>query len=176
MGRPRKGPPTFGPITAADVIAFIETVCFVPEGKFVGQPLKLQEWQKDILRAIYDNPHGTRRAIISMGRKNAKSTLSACLLLAHLCGPPARSKPNSQLFSAAQSRDQAAIIFSLASKMARINPMLADTAKIHESARPTPPSGCRRPSSSTTSSAGCGGRGRRSTRRWRPRSARRKRH
>jgi hypothetical protein len=86
MGRPRKRPPPPGPVTAADVIAFIETVCFVPEGKFVGQPLKLEEWQKDILRAIYDNPHGTRRAIISMGRKNAKSTLSACLLLAHLCG------------------------------------------------------------------------------------------
>ena len=98
------------------MIAFIETVCFVPEGKFVGQPLKLQAWQKDILRAIYDNQAGTRRAIISMGRKNAKTTLSACLLLAHLCGPPARNRPNSELYSAAQSRDQAGIIFSLAAK------------------------------------------------------------
>ena len=78
-----------GPVSAADVIAFIETVCFVPEGKFVGQPLRLQPWQKDILRAIYDNPHGTRRAIITLGRKNAKTTLAACLLLAHLCGLPA---------------------------------------------------------------------------------------
>ena len=76
MGRPRKQPPPSGPVTAADVIEFIETVCFVPEGKFVGQPLRLQAWQKDILRAIYDNPHGTRRAIISMGRKNAKTTLA----------------------------------------------------------------------------------------------------
>ena len=105
------------------MIAFIETVCFVPEGKFVGQPLRLQDWQKDILRAIYDNPHGTRRAIISMGRKNAKTTLSACLLLAHLCGPPARNRPNSELYSAAQSRDQAAIIFTLATKMVRLNPL-----------------------------------------------------
>jgi hypothetical protein len=47
------------------------------------------------------------------------------LLLAHLCGPPARNKPNSQLFSAAQSRDEAAIIFSLAAKMVRMNPILA---------------------------------------------------
>jgi phage terminase large subunit-like protein len=135
MGRPRKPSPAFGPVAAADVVEFIETVCFIPEGKFVGRPLKLEEWQKDILQAIYDNPHGTRRAIISMGRKNAKSTLSACLLLAHLCGPPARNKPNSQLFSAAQSRDQAAIIFSLASKMVRINPLLASAVRIHESAR-----------------------------------------
>jgi phage terminase large subunit-like protein len=135
MGRPRKAPPRFGPVTAADVIAFIETVCFVPEGKFVGQPLKLQAWQKDILRLIYDNPFGTRRAIISTGRKNSKSTLSACLLLAHLCGPPARNKPNSQQFSAAQSRDQAAIIFSLASKMVRMKPLLTNTVRIHESAK-----------------------------------------
>ena len=125
MGRPRKSPPAFGPVTAADVIAFIETVCFIPEGKFVGQPLKLQAWQKDILRAIYDNPHGTRRAIISMGRKNAKTTLAACLLLAHLCGPPARNRPNSELYSAAQSRDQAGIIFSLAAKMVQLNAILA---------------------------------------------------
>ena len=135
MARPRKSPPTFGPVTAADVIEFIETVCFVPEGKFVGQPLRLQAWQKDILRAIYDNPAGTRRAIISMGRKNAKTTLSACLLLAHLCGPPARNRPNSELYSADKSRDQAAIIFSLATKMVRLNPLLAQTVRIQETAK-----------------------------------------
>jgi hypothetical protein len=42
MARSRKPRPPLGPFNAADVIAFIETVCFVPEGKFVGQPLKLQ--------------------------------------------------------------------------------------------------------------------------------------
>jgi phage terminase large subunit-like protein len=70
-----------------------------------------------------------------MGRKNAKTTLSACLLLAHLCGPPARNKPNSQLYSAAQSRDQAGIIFSLAAKMTRLNPALARAVTIQETAK-----------------------------------------
>jgi phage terminase large subunit-like protein len=135
MGRPRKQRPPPGPVTAADVIEFIETVCFVPEGKFVGQPLKLQDWQKDILHLIYDNLAGTRRAIVSMGRKNSKTTLSACLLLAHLCGPPARNKPNSELYSAAQSRDQAAIIFTLAVKMVRLNPLLTQTVRIQETAK-----------------------------------------
>ena len=65
MARPRKHlMSSGGSASAADVIAFIETVCFVPEGKLVGQPLRLQPWQRDILRAIYDNPAGTRRAII----------------------------------------------------------------------------------------------------------------
>jgi hypothetical protein len=80
-------------------------------------------------------PAGTRRAIVSMGRKNAKTTLSACLLLAHLCGPPARNRPNSELYSAAQSRDQAGIIFTIASKMVRLNSLLDQTVRIQETAK-----------------------------------------
>ena len=133
MARRRR--PSSDRVTAADVIAFIEQVCLVPEGKLVGQPLALQDWQRDFIRLIYDNPHGTRRAILSVGRKNSKTTLCACLLLAHLCGPPAQSKPNSQLFSAAQSRDQAGIIFNLAAKMVRLNPALARIVTVHETAK-----------------------------------------
>ena len=82
---------------------------------------------------IYDNPHGTRRAIISFGRKNAKTTLAAFLLLLHLSGPEARV--NSQLFSAAQSREQAAIIFSLAAKIVRLSPKLRDLIVIRDTAK-----------------------------------------
>jgi len=135
VAKRKPAPPSSDKVTGADIVAFIETVCFVPEGKFVGQPLKLQGWQKDLIHLIYDNPAGTRRAIISVGRKNAKTTLAACLLLAHLCGPPAQSRPNSQLFSAAQSREQAGIIFSLASKMVRLNPELARIVMIQETAK-----------------------------------------
>ncbi len=114
-------------------IAWCEKYLRLPEGKFVGQPLKMAPFMQDDFRAIYDNPAGTRRAIISRGRKNAKSTQSAMILLLHLCGPEA--KQNSQLFSAAQSREQASILFSLASKMCRMSPdlnavlIIRDTAK-----------------------------------------------
>jgi phage terminase large subunit-like protein len=131
----RKQDPDDDKVTGADIIAFIEEVCFIPEGKYVGKKFELFEWQKAEIRRIYDNPHGTRRAIISMGRKNAKTTLAACLLLAHLCGPPARTRPNSQLYSAAQSRDQAAIIFSLAAKMVRMNTTLLQAVTIQETAK-----------------------------------------
>ena len=131
----RNRKPANDKVTAADIIAFIEAVCFIPEGKHVGKKLELYDWQKAEIRRIYDNPYGTRRAIISMGRKNAKTTLAACLLLAHLCGPPARSRANSQLYSAAQSRDQAGIIFSLAAKMVRMNPELLRAVTIHETAK-----------------------------------------
>ena len=98
-------------------IVWIEKYCVVPEGQFHGRLIKLREWQKDNIRRLYDNPAGTRRAILSFGRKNGKTALAACLLLLHLCGPEAR--PNSQLFSTAQSRDQAAILYKLAAQIVR---------------------------------------------------------
>jgi phage terminase large subunit-like protein len=104
-------------------IRWIEQYCRVPEGRLVGQPVKLRSWQRDELRKIYDNPKGTRRAIVSFGRKNGKTALAAFLCLLHLCGPEA--KANSQLFSAAQSRDQAGILFSLAAKVVRLSPELS---------------------------------------------------
>jgi phage terminase large subunit-like protein len=61
-------------------------------------------------------------AIISFAKKNGKTSLAACLLLLHLCGPEARR--NTQLPSTAQSRDQAAVVFDLAAKMVRMSPDL----------------------------------------------------
>jgi len=117
----------------SEVIKWIENYCFIPEGKFAGQKVKLRTWQKKDVRKIYDNESGTRRAILSFGRKNAKTTLSAFLLLVHLVGPEA--KKNSQLYSAAQSRDQAAILFNLAAKIVRMSPGLNEYVGIRESAK-----------------------------------------
>src|SRR5262245_31482538 len=114
-------------------IAWIEAHLRVPEGAFVGQPMRLREWQREIIRGIYDGPVPLRRAIISFGRKNAKTTLSACLLLLHLAGPEARA--NAQLVSAAQSRDQAAVIFTLAAKMVRQSPELMPYVQIRDTAK-----------------------------------------
>lgn len=111
--------------------AWIEANCRVPEGKLVGQPVKLTPEQRDWLAKIYDTP--TRRFILSMGRKNAKTTFSAFLLLLHLCGPEA--KPNSQLFSAAQSREQASILFALAAKMVRMSPDLSAYVIVRDTAK-----------------------------------------
>lgn len=108
--------------------AWIEAHCMVPEGKGIGQPVRLRPFQRDILRGIYDTP--TRRAVISFGRKNGKTALSAFLLLLHLCGPEARQ--NSQLYSAAQSRDQAAILFDLAMKVVRQSPDLLAVIQVRD--------------------------------------------
>lgn len=114
-------------------IAWIERHCRIPEGRFVGCQVKLSPFQKTFLKDVYDNPHGTRRAIFSVGRKNAKTTLSAFLLLLHLVGPEA--KHNGQLYSDAQSRDQAGIIFELAAKCVRLSPTLNPHVQIRETAK-----------------------------------------
>ena len=113
---------------AARIIEFIERYCVTPEGTDVGKPLRLAEFQKQFIRDVYDNPAGTRRALLSVSRKNGKSGLVAGLLLAHLVGPEA--KQNAQIVSGAMSRDQAALVFSLACKMVQQSPKLAPLVRI----------------------------------------------
>ena len=113
---------------AEKIIAFIERYCVTPEGADVGKPLCLAEFQRQFIRDVYDNSASTRRAILSVARKNGKSGLIAGLLLAHLVGPEA--KQNSQLVSGAMSRDQAALVFNLAAKMVQLSPALSKIVRI----------------------------------------------
>lgn len=109
-------------------IRFIHTFCKVPEGEFVGQPLILEEFQQDFFRAIFDGKRKVRRAIWSMARKNAKTVTIACLVLVFLIGPEA--KLNSQIVSAAMSKDQAALVFEMACKIIAMSPELSANIKI----------------------------------------------
>jgi phage terminase large subunit-like protein len=61
------------PLTLAQkIILFIEKYLIIPEGDLVGQPVRLSQFQKDFLIDVFDNPHGTKKAIFSIARKNAK--------------------------------------------------------------------------------------------------------
>lgn len=115
------------------VIAFIERFCKAPEGEHVGKPIKLEAFQRNFIKAIYDNPEGTRRAILSLGRKNGKTALIAGILLAHICGPEAVL--NTQIVSGAMSRDQAAVVFSLACKMIQLSPEMLKITRIVPSSK-----------------------------------------
>ena len=111
---------------ARKVIRFIEKLT-VPSGNGQGQPFKLQEWQKKFIRDIYEPalPDGrrvVRRAILSMARKNGKTALIACIALAHLCGP--ERIPNGEIYSAANDRDQAGIIFKFSKQIVEAEPEL----------------------------------------------------
>lgn len=115
------------------VIAFIERYCLVPEGTLLGKPVKLLPFQRRFILAVYDNPAGTSRAYLSIARKNGKTGLIACLLLAHIVGPEAYQ--NGRIVSGARSRKQAAEVFNYASKMVMMSPELSKLARIVPSAK-----------------------------------------
>ena len=110
------------------VCDFITQLVLVPEGKLVGHPMKLMKFQRKFILDVYDNPKGTSRAYLSVGRKNGKSAIVAAILLAHIVGPEA--KTNSQIISGARSREQAALVFKLAEKMVRLSPILSKLIRI----------------------------------------------
>jgi phage terminase large subunit-like protein len=113
------------------VIRWIESECMVPEGKLVGKPVVLLESQKLFILSTFDNPKGTKRAILSIARKNGKTGLLAPLLLALMAGPAAQK--NAQLVSGAMSKEQAAILFQAMAKTIRLNPRLDQRFRIAES-------------------------------------------
>lgn len=105
---------------AGRVLAFIDKYILVPEGKLVGKRLILDQFQIDFIVDVYDNPHMTRQGILSIARKNGKSGLIACIVLAHTIGP--ERLLNSQIVSGAKSREQAGLVYSLAEKMLNLQP------------------------------------------------------
>lgn len=120
------------PVTRGQrVVAFIEQYCIVPEGDLLGQPMRLEPFQIDFILEVYDNPHGTHTAVLSIGRKNGKTGLIAGLLLAHICGPEAIE--NSQIVSGALAKAQAAIVFKLARKMVEANSILEQRVRVFPS-------------------------------------------
>lgn len=115
------------------VCAFIEKYCLAPEGEHIGKPILLQPFQRKFVLEVYDSTVGTHTAILSIGRKNGKTALIACLLLAHLCGPEAVQ--NSQIVSGAQSKEQAAVVFELARKIVEMSPILSKLVRIQPSGK-----------------------------------------
>lgn len=99
--------------TRADrVISFLQSLP-VTSGILAEKRFRLGAWQKKIIRAIYrtkKSRHVVRQALESFPRKNGKTTFTAALALCHLCGPEA--EPRSEIYSAANDRPQAAIIFA----------------------------------------------------------------
>lgn len=110
------------------VCAFIERYCIVSEGDLIGQPIKLEPFQRKFILDCYDNPHGTRRGYLSIARKNAKTATIACILLAHIVGPEAVL--NSRIVSGAMSKEQAAEVYNYASKMVQMSPEMMKLVRI----------------------------------------------
>jgi phage terminase large subunit-like protein len=110
---------------------WIERHLRIPDGKFTSSQFKVTAEQRKWLEMIYDSP--TRTFILSMGRKNGKTAFASALVLLHLAGPEAVA--NGQLFSSAESRDQAALVFRYAASMVRMSVDLAKYVTIRDTAK-----------------------------------------
>lgn len=98
---------------AERVIRFVETLPCT-SGPLAGTQFKLRPWQKRFVRSVYGvdrwGNRKVRTAVLSMGRANGKTTLAACLALAHIAGPESESR--GEVYSAANDRWQASRIFN----------------------------------------------------------------
>jgi phage terminase large subunit-like protein len=116
---------------ADDVIKFIEALT-IPSGVGQGQPFKLMDWQKSFIYDIYqphiDGRRIVRRAVLSIARKCGKTALIAAIVLANLVGPEAI--PNGEIYSAANDRDQASIVFKFARQLLEASPILRKLVEI----------------------------------------------
>lgn len=94
--------------TAAKAIRFLQTL-LIPEGPKAGKPLRLAGFQKQFVRGALDT--GNMVAVLSIGRGNAKTALSAGLALGALKGEW-DGQPKREILFAARNRDQAKTAFN----------------------------------------------------------------
>lgn len=109
---------------------FIETFCKLPSGQ-VGQPLKLELFQKARLQALFgfvdDNDvRQYNECLIIEGRKNGKTTETAAVEIDMLVDDKEGSP---QIYNIATMLDQAKLGFNAAVKMVRQSPMLSGNIK-----------------------------------------------
>lgn len=95
-------------IAASAAISFVETLR-IPEGKLAGQCVKLPKYQRQFIMGAFGN--GIMAAVLSIGRGNGKTALSAGLALAELSGA-FNPQPKREILFAARNRDQAKIAFN----------------------------------------------------------------
>lgn len=94
------------PATAA--IQFLESLK-IPEGPKAGQPLTLAPFQKQFVKGALAD--GINVAVLSIGRGNAKTALSAGLALGAVMGKW-DDQPRREIVIAARTRDQGRIAFN----------------------------------------------------------------
>ena len=114
-------------------IRFIEKFCVHGEGDFFGLPFHLEDFQKDIIRELYqkkkDGSRKYREAMIGLPKGNGKSELAASIACYELLG----NKVTSPLVAvAAASYEQASIVFKGMQIMCKESSYLRKVTEVYE--------------------------------------------
>lgn len=102
-----------------------------------GTPIVLQPWQANFVATLFgwkrmDGSRRYREAALFIPRKNGKSTIAAGLILYQMV---ADGRSGAQYYCAAETRDQASLIFNMAARMIRAQPLLSKRLKIIDSTK-----------------------------------------
>jgi len=123
---------------AADRAANFFPECLVHvKGQLAGQPFVLEPWQRDIMRNIFgwkraDGSRRYRKVYCEIPRKNGKSTFAAGIAIyLLLCD----KELGSEIYSAASTRDQSALVYGMAASMLRHSPTLSKHVTIRDSVK-----------------------------------------
>lgn len=109
-------------------IHFIERYCKQSKGKWGGQPLKLELFQKAFIQALFgfvDKDTGLRKyrkGLFFVARKNGKSTMDSGIANFMLTKD---NESGSEVYSVATKREQAKIVWEESKKMIKKSPSLA---------------------------------------------------
>lgn len=112
---------------ASHVIEFFSTFLRHSKGEWAGQPFTLIPWQRrEVIEPIFgwrrkDGTRRFRRGGIWIPKKNGKTTLCSGLALYLLVGD---KEPGAEVYSAANDRDQAGMIYRQCAEMVRRSPEL----------------------------------------------------
>ena len=133
---PKKKPQTPGDIKGKRAVRFIESLVHV-KGPLAGKPFVLEPWQRELVEKIFGtlNDDGTRRfrtVYCEVPRKNGKTTLAAAILLYMLL---CDGEAGAEIFSAASTREQASIVYTIAAEMVKKNKELMSVCDIRKSGK-----------------------------------------
>lgn len=123
---------------ADHVCQFFEELLVHVKGKHARKRFRLADWQRDeILRPLFGRTVWSREhqeyvrqyriAYIEMARKNGKSALLAGIMLYLLF---ADGEESAEIFSVAKDRNQAGLVFDVASRMVLLSPILSREARV----------------------------------------------
>lgn len=109
------------------VCAFIEGFCRNSKGRWAGQLIGLEDWQREILREAFaldaDGARIYRTVLVGIPRKNGKTTLASGVGLYMLTMD---GEPGPEVIVAAGSRDQAGMVYDQACDFVDADPTLTD--------------------------------------------------
>ena len=105
------------------VAEFAETFCRHTKGRWAGEPLVFEEFQREFLDEAFkldaDGKRVYTRVLCGLPRKCGKSTLAAAIALYMAA---ADGEPGAEVVIAAGSREQAAIVFDQARAFVELSP------------------------------------------------------